>query len=419
MNNSSAVRDMRGWATEIRQQFPILSRMVNKKPLVYLDNAATTQMPESVIDRLTAHYHSDNANVHRGIHTLSDASTSALEEARAKVCNFINARSTKEIIFTSGTTDSINIVARGFGAKNLKGASIIVSELEHHANYVPWQQLCAKRNGNFIVAPLNPRCDIDLEALECLLATNKVLITAVTHVSNVTGTVNPLTQICELAHSYGSLVLVDAAQSIRHEPVNVANIDCDFLCFSGHKMLGPTGIGVLYGKQKTLEKLAPTQFGGEMVDVVEQAQTTYVQLPLRLEAGTPNYVGAIGLGASIDFMESIGREKIAFYEKSLLSYAETRLSKVPRLTVLGKPLSRSGCISFSIDGVHPYDLAKMLDTQGIAIRSGSQCAQPLLRTIFKHRAVSRVSPAFYNTPEEVDFCVDSIAHTADLLRSYS
>lgn len=401
----------------IRKDFPILDQAIGKHPLIYLDNGATTQMPTAVLDALSAHYRTDNANVHRGIHTLSERSTASFEQARKTVQSFVNAMSSDEIVFTGGTTDSINMVARAWEDRVEPDATIAVTALEHHANFVPWQQLCKRTGARFEVIPLTPEGDVDLDALGEVLHTQNVSLVAVAHVSNVLGCVSPIRTIADMAHEHNAHLLVDAAQSIRHENVDVQELDCDFLCFSGHKMLGPTGIGVLYGKRDILDELSPVRFGGEMVDKVSTAETTFEEPPLRFEAGTPNYSGAIALAAAIDYIESTGRADIAAYEHELTAYAERALESVEGVRVLGKPAVRAGCLSFTVDDVHPFDLATFMDKQGVALRSGNQCAQPLLHEVYKVQNVTRLSPAFYNTTTEVDSCIDLLARTVAMLRA--
>ena len=400
----------------IRGDFPILDQQVFGHPLVYLDNAATMQMPEPVLQAIEHHYRNNNANVHRGIHALSERSTRALEGARERVRAFVNARTSDEIVFTSGTTASLNMLADMVVGTLRPGSAVVTTLMEHHANFVPWQQACARTGHPFLVIPLDEHGDLDLHAYRVLLEEHDVALVAVTHVSNVLGTVNPVADIVELAHEHGALTVVDAAQSIRHAAVDVQEIGCDFLAFSGHKMGGPTGIGVLYGKIDLLENLQPVRFGGEMVDNVRTDDITFAPSPLRFEAGTPNYVGAIGLAAAIDYLEDLGLNELREREAQLVRYAEERLKGVPNLHILGSPKARAGCVSFTIDGVHPFDLATLVDKLGIALRSGTQCAQPLLHEALGVQNVTRLSPAFYNTPEEIDTAVACIERVVKLLR---
>ena len=401
---------------DIRKDFPILDQEVFGHRLVYLDNAATMQMPEPVLQAIVHHYRNDNANVHRGIHALSERSTRALEDARERVRSFINARSSDEIVFTSGTTASLNMIASAVVPNLRPGSAVVTTMMEHHANFVPWQQACEHTGHPFLVAPLDEHGDLDLQALEGIFAENDVALITVTHVSNVLGTVNPVARIVALAHKWNALAVVDAAQSIRHEVVDVQAINCDFLAFSGHKMGGPTGIGVLYGKLELLEKLDPVQFGGEMVDSVRLAGTTFAPPPLCFEPGTPNYVGAIGLAAAVDYLEALGLEDVRSREKQLTRYAEDVLHEIPGLHIIGMPAARAGCISFTVESVHPFDLATMVDKLGIALRSGNQCAQPLLYEAYGIGNITRMSPAFYNTFDEIDTAVPGLRRVIELLR---
>ena len=399
----------------IRADFSILSQEVNGRALVYLDNAATTQMPEFVLDAIVAHYHADNANVHRGIHTLSERSTAKLEAAREAVRRFLNAASADEIVFTSGTTASVNMVARAWEARLAPGSCVIVTALEHHANFVPWQQACARSGAEFFVCPLAGTGDVDLGALEARLAKGGVSMVCVAHVSNVLGCVVPVDVVARLAHAHGAAVLVDAAQSVRHERVDVREMDCDFLCFSGHKVLGPTGIGVLYGKKELLGRMEPAWYGGEMVAQVATALTTFEEPPLRFEPGTPNYVGAIGLAAALEYLEGLGRDAVAAREADLVAYAEERLRGVAGVQVVGAPARRAGCVSFTVEGAQPFDVAMLMDKLGVAVRSGSQCAQPLLDETLGISKVVRVSPAFYNTHAEIDACIEALERVVPLV----
>lgn len=399
----------------VRADFPILSQELNGRPLVYLDNGATTQVPSSVLEAIVAHYRTDNANVHRGIHTLSERSTAKLEAAREAARAFLNATSADEVVFTSGTTASVNMVARAWEARLAPGSCVIVTALEHHANFVPWQQACARSGAEFFVCPLTEAGDVDLAALEARLVAGGVSLVATAHVSNVLGCVVPVDEVARLAHAHGAAMLVDAAQSVRHEPLDVAAIDCDFLCFSGHKVLGPTGIGVLYGKSTLLEELEPSWYGGEMVAQVTAALTTFEPPPLRFEPGTPNYVGAIGLAAALTYLESLGRETVAAREATLTAYAEERLRAVDGVQVVGTPARRAGCVSFTVKGAQPFDVATLMDKLGVAVRSGTQCAQPLLDETLGISKVVRVSPAFYNTHAEIDAFIAALERVVPLV----
>lgn len=399
----------------IRKDFPILDEKIHEKPLIYFDNAATTQVPNQVIECIENHYHHNNANVHRGIHSLSERSTHNLEESRKTVASFINANTSTEICFSYGTTSSINMLAAGWKPQNDKCNSIVVTSMEHHSNFVPWQQRCFKENWNFLVSPLDENYELDLNKLEALLSENEVGIVAITHVSNVLGCVNDISSIVKMAHAYGAEVLVDAAQSIRHENVDVQELDCDYLAFSGHKTLGPTGIGVLWGKEALLERLSPCFFGGEMVDKVSSQNTTFEHAPLRFEAGTPNYVGAIALSGALEYINTVGRSEICQYEHELIKYIENKLKNLNRVKILGSPKKRAGCLSFEVENAHPFDIAVLLDKLGVAVRSGNQCAQPLLHESVGRKNITRVSPAFYNTYDEVDLFIEALDKVITIL----
>lgn len=402
---------------DVRRCFPILDQEVSGRPLVYLDNAATTQVPECVVGAIAEHYRRDNANVHRSTHTLSARSTASLEQARATVRRFINAESAEEVVFTRGTTESVNLVAAGLAAWHGAGFSAVASALEHHSNFVPWQQQALRAGGSFAVAPLTEGGDLDEVALVSLLESRPRGIVALALVSNVLGTVSPVARLTQLAHERGWLVLVDAAQGMRHGTVDVQAMGCDFLCFSGHKMLGPTGIGVLYGRRGLLDELPPTAFGGEMVEEVSGERSLFERAPLRHEAGTPNYVGALALAAAIDFLEGVGREAVAERERRLLMRLEEGLRALGRVRVLGAPRRREGVISFTVENAHPLDVAVLMDKRGVAVRAGRQCAQPLLTEAYAVDRVVRMSPAFYNTFEEIDVALDCLERTMALLGS--
>ncbi|MCD8331400.1 MAG: SufS family cysteine desulfurase [Oscillospiraceae bacterium] len=390
---------------KVRQDFPILSASVHGYPLIYLDNAATTQLPQCVGTVLQNFYRSSNANVHRGIHHLSEQATIQYEAARAAVRRFLDAASDREVVFTSGTTAAINLVARGFQECVLHaGDEVIVSEMEHHSNFLPWREACEKTGAILRVIALTETGDLDLECFFSLLSP-KTKMVAVTAVSNVLGTVNPLPTIIQAAHHAGAAVLVDAAQAVRHFPMQVQTLDCDFLCFSGHKIMGPAGIGVLYGKQSWLENLPPVFFGGGMVERVSRTHVEYAEIPHKLEAGTPNYPGAIGLAAALDYLSNLGFEQIARQEAALLQAYETMLQQFPSIHILGSPKRRVGAISFTASNLNPYDIATLLDQLGIAVRSGHHCAQPLLHSLGISYAL-RISPAFYNCMDEIP-CVQT------------
>lgn len=387
----------------IRKDFPILHQNVNNHPLVYLDSAATSQKPLSVIETLNQYYREYNSNVHRGVHTLGTKATDAYEGAREKVKNFINAKSTKEVIFTRGTTTSINLVATSFGRENVKeGDEIVLTYMEHHSNLIPWQQVAKKTGATLKYFPLQEDGTLSLEEVRHTIS-EKTKIVAITYVSNVLGTINPIKEIVEIAHRKGAVVVVDGAQSTPHLKVDVQDLDCDFYAFSGHKMCGPTGIGVLYGKEHLLEQMEPVEFGGEMIDFVELYDSTWKELPWKFEGGTPTIAGAIGLGAAIDYLESIGMNEIQNHEHQLTEYAIGKLSEIDGLTIYGpKEISkRAGVVTFNIDGVHPHDVATVLDTEGIAVRAGHHCAQPLMKWLHV-TATARASFYLYNTKEDVD-----------------
>ena len=397
----------------IRRDFPILSRQVHGRPLVYLDNGATTFVPEPVLAAVGEQYRTCQANIHRGVHYLSEQSTMRVERARAAVAAFLNAEAPEEIVFTSGATDAINLVARAFADGVLKpGDRVLTTEMEHHSNLVPWQQACRRAGAALLIAPMTDAGELDLDELMRALDAGPRLL-AVTWVSNVLGTVNPLLQIIRIAHAVGCPVLVDAAQAMRHGAVDVRALDCDFLCFSGHKMMAPTGVGVLYGKLEWLKRLPPVSFGGGMIDEVTPLDATWAELPFKFEAGTPNIVGIIGLGAALDYLQSVGWNAIYAAEGDLLRYMEERLGALEGIRILGAPARRAGAISFHMNGAHPYDVAKLLDQLGVAVRSGHHCAQPLLARFGLTGAV-RVTPAFYNTREEIDALMDGLDRIAAL-----
>lgn len=362
--------------SQIRKDFPILHQTISGKPLIYLDNAATTQKPRCVMDAIVHYYECDNANVHRGIHTLSERATRAYEATRVKVQQFINAAHLREIIFVRGTTDAINLVAQSYGRPLLKaGDEIIVSQMEHHSNIVPWQILCEQTGAVLRVIPINPQGELIFEAFESLL-NEKTRLVAITHVSNALGTINPIAAIIDKAHQYDIPVLIDGAQAVGHLSIDVQALDCDFYMFSGHKMYAPTGIGILYGKEKWLEKMPPYQGGGEMISQVSFEKTTYNVLPYKFEAGTPNIEGVIGLGAAIDYLQRIGFEAISAYEQQLLEYATQKLAEIPEVRIIGQAKHKSAIVSFVLENIHAHDVGTILDHAGIAIRSGHHCAMP-------------------------------------------
>ena len=394
---------------EFRKDFPILNQEVNGHPLVYLDSAATSQKPKQVLDVIRRYYDLDNSNVHRGVHTLGNRATDSYEGSREKVRKFINAKSTKEIIYTRGTTTSLNTVASGYGRQHVEeGDEIIISYMEHHSNLIPWQQLAKEKKAVLKYLDLEEDGTITLETVRNTI-TDKTKIVAITMASNVLGTINPIKEIAEMAHAHGAIIVVDAAQAAPHMPIDVQDLDADFLGFSGHKMGGPTGIGVLYGKEALLEEMDPIEFGGEMIDFVDLYESTWKELPWKFEGGTPNIAGAIGLGAAIDYLTEIGLENIANHEHELVEYALQEMDKIGGLSIYGPrdPKQRCGLITFNLEGVHPHDLATVLDMNGIAIRAGHHCAQPLMKWL-SCSATARASFYIYNTKEDIDRLVEGL-----------
>jgi cysteine desulfurase/selenocysteine lyase len=386
---------------QIREQFPILAKQVYNKPLVYLDNGATTQKPRRVVEKIMDGYYNTNANIHRGVHFLSQEATLAHEAARRRVMEFIGAAKPEEIIFTRGTTEAINLVATSYGEAFLKaGDEVIITEMEHHANIVPWQMLRDKLGIVIKVAPINERQELDLDAYRALF-TERTKLAAFAHVSNVLGTVNPVKEMAAIAHACGARVLIDGAQSVPHLKVDVRDLDADFFVFSAHKIYGPTGIGVLYGKEALLEAMPPYQGGGEMIAKVTFEKTTYNELPYKFEAGTPDYIGSTALAEALDFVDELGLDRIAAHEEELLAYATEQLLQIPGVRIFGNAARKSGVLSFLVDGIHHYDMGMMLDKQGIAVRTGHHCAQPLMQVLGIEGTV-RASFAVYNTREEVD-----------------
>lgn len=400
---------------KIRADFPILSTTVYNKPLIYLDNGATTQKPQCVIDSISTSYDSINANVHRGVHYLSQVATEKAEDARQIVADFINATHTHEIIFTKGTTESINLVAHSFCKEFCNvGDEIIVTTMEHHANIVSWQLQENISGVKLKVIPINDRGELIIDEFEKLISPKTKLV-ALTHISNVLGTINPIERIIEISHLAGIPVLIDAAQSIQHRPIDVQKLDCDFLVFSGHKLYGPTGVGVLYGKEEYLNQMPPYQGGGEMISQVSFEGTTYNELPFKFEAGTPNYVDVIATGVAIQYVTSIGLELISQYENDLLSYCTSKLQEIEGLIIYGTSKHKSSVISFLVEGIHHYDMGMMLDKMGIAVRTGHHCAQPLMHALGIEGTV-RASLAFYNTKQEIDIFVESVKKVVSLFK---
>lgn len=391
---------------KIRKDFPILNRQVNGKPLVYFDNAATSQTPQQVIDVIVDYYSNYNANIHRGVHALSQEATDKYEAARHTIQKHFNAKQAYEVIFTSGTTHSINLVANGFTSILKKGDQLIVSALEHHSNIVPWQMLCEKTGAILKVIPMTPEGELDMEAYDALL-NDKTKLVFVNHISNALGTINPIKTIIDKAHKFGAAVLIDGAQASPHIKPDVQALDVDFYVTSAHKICGPTGVGMLYGKEEWLNKMEPYQGGGEMIDQVTFEKTTYAGLPHKFEAGTPNICGGIAFGAALDYMNAIGFDNIAEYEHELLNYGTKQLQDIEGLKIYGTSKNKTSVISFNLEGIHPYDVGTLLDKMGIAVRTGHHCAQPIM-DYFKIPGTVRASFAFYNTKEEIDTLVQGV-----------
>ena len=403
---------------EIREQFPVLNQQVYGKPLVYFDNAATTQKPLCVIDRERDYYLHENCNIHRGVHYLSQKATEAYEHARQTVADFIHAKEAREIVFTRGTTESLNLLATTFGethAMRLYDApKVLITAMEHHSNLVPWQQMVQRHQGQLLVVPMDDKGVLDLNRYEELLKEGPKVV-SIAHISNVLGTINPVKEMVAMAHQYGIPVVIDGAQSIAHHPIDVQDLDCDFFVFSGHKMYAPMGIGGLYGKAEWLEKLPPYQFGGEMVDTVSFEKTTFNVLPYKFEAGTPNVGAALGLETAIQFMQGLDRKEVEQYEAKLLQSAVEQLSEIDGIRFIGEAERRSGLVSFIIDGIHPYDLGTIIDKMGVAVRTGHHCAEPVM-TRFGIPGTVRASFAMYNTMEEVEIFVNAVKKAAMMLR---
>jgi cysteine desulfurase/selenocysteine lyase len=391
---------------KIRADFPILSQKVNGKPLVYFDNGATSQKPQVVIDAISKYYQEINANIHRGVHTLSQLATDAYEVSRGKIQSHINAKLACEVIFTSGTTHAINAVANGFASLLKVGDEVLVSALEHHSNIVPWQMLCEKTGATLRVIPMNDKGELILSEYDKLLSNNTKIVT-VNHISNALGTINPIKYMIDKAHEVGAAILIDGAQAVPHLKPNVQELDCDFYVFSGHKICGPTGVGILYGKEAWLNKLPPYQGGGEMIATVSFEKTTYADLPHKFEAGTPNIEAGIVLGTAIDYLNEIGFDNIAQYEHELLEYATEKLLQIEGLKIYGTAVAKTSAISFNIGNVHPYDIGTIIDKLGIAVRTGHHCAQPIM-DFYKIPGTIRASFAFYNTKEEIDLMIQAL-----------
>jgi cysteine desulfurase / selenocysteine lyase len=391
---------------KIRADFPILSRKVNGKPLVYFDNGATSQKPQIVIDAIAQYYQEINANIHRGVHTLSQLATDAYEVSRGKIQSHINAKFAHEVIFTSGTTHGINAIANGFASLLQSGDEVLVSAMEHHSNIVPWQMLCEKTGAILRVIPMNENGELIMAEYDKLLS-DKTKIVTVNHISNALGTINPIKYMIDKAHEYGAAILIDGAQAVPHLKPDVQELDCDFYVFSGHKMCGPTGTGILYGKEAWLNKLPPYQGGGEMIKEVSFEKTTYADLPHKFEAGTPNIAGGIVLGTAVDYMNSIGFDTIQKQELELVEYGTKRLLEIEGLRIFGTAKEKTSVISFNIEGIHPYDIGTIIDKLGIAVRTGHHCAQPVME-FFNIPGTIRASFAFYNTKEEIDIMVEAL-----------
>jgi len=399
---------------KIRSDFPILTRKVNGQPLVYFDNAATSQTPNQVIDVITDYYTRLNSNIHRGVHKLSQEATEAYEGARKKIQQHFNAAHTHEIIFTAGTTESINLIASGYSSMLKKGDELVISALEHHSNIVPWQMLCEKTGAELKVIPMTQKGSLDINILDSILS-NKTRLVFVNHVSNALGTVNPIKEIITKAHNVGAEVLIDGAQACPHIKADLQSLDVDYYVTSAHKLCGPTGVGMLYGKEALLNKLPPYQGGGEMIATVTFEKTTYADLPHKFEAGTPNISGGIAFGAALDYMNDIGFEAISAYEAELLDYATTALKELPGLKIYGEAPEKTAVISFNIEGIHPYDIGSILDQMGIAVRTGHHCAQPIM-DYFEISGTIRASFSFYNTREEVDRLIEGLRKAMKMLQ---
>jgi len=399
----------------VRRDFPALHQQVNDRPLVYLDSGASSQKPEQVIEALNNYERHDHSNVHRGVHTLSQRATEAYEASRTKVQQFINAGSVKEVVFTRGTTEAINLVAQSYGRANLRSDDeVLITEMEHHANIVPWQLLCEQTGAKLKVVPFDDTGVLEMSRLKDQL-TEKTRIVAVTHVSNALGTVNPVGQIIQLAHDAGAVVLVDGAQAIPHGPVDVTALECDFYTFSGHKVYGPTGIGVLYGREFLLEAMPPWQGGGDMIKTVSFDETTYNDLPYKFEAGTPHIAGAIGLGAAVDYVAALGPDRIAVHEQQLINYATGRANAEKDMQIFGQAPDKAGILSFVLDGIHPHDIGTILDHEGVAIRTGHHCAMPVM-THYGVSATARASFGPYNTIDEIDVLFRAMEKVREMFR---
>lgn len=398
----------------IREQFPALSQKIYNKNLIYFDNGATSQKPAMVLDAINQYYSKDNANIHRGVHFMSQHATTEYETARKTIQHYIHAKSSDEIIFTKGTTDGINLIASSYGELLTEGDEILITAMEHHSNIVPWQMLCQRKKLTLKVAPINLKGELITEEFDRLL-TDKTKLVSVTHISNTLGTINPIADIIKKAHAVGAKVVVDGAQSIQHMAIDVQALDCDFFVFSGHKVFGPTGIGVLYGKEALLEKMPPYQGGGDMIAKVTFERTTYNELPFKFEAGTPHIAGGICLGKAFEFLNGLDLQAIQTYEKEITEYAQDLLDTFEDLSIIGEAKHKTSVVSFSIKGIHPFDIGTLLDKQGIAVRTGHHCTQPLM-DFFKIPGTIRASFAFYNTKEEIDTFIEAVDRSMNLLK---
>ena len=398
---------------DLRSQFPILTQKVNGRDLIYFDNAATSQKPSTVIDKIKTYYEKENANIHRGVHSLSQEATTAYEQARLKVSNYLNAKSDAEIIFTKGTTDGINLIASSFGELLHPGDEILISAMEHHSNIVPWQLLESRKKIKLKVIPIHDSGEIDLKSFEKLL-NEKTKLVSITHISNSLGIINPIKEIIRKSHFVGAKVLIDGAQSIQHEKIDLQELDCDFFVFSGHKIYGPTGIGVLYGKSELLNIMPPYQGGGDMIEKVSFEKTTFNVLPFKFEAGTPNIVGGIALGAAFDFLNSLNFEQFKNHELELLRYAEEQLMTIPEIQIFGNSKNKTSVISFNVGKIHPFDIGTLLDKQGVAVRTGHHCTQPIM-DFYQIPGTIRVSFSIYNTKDEIDVFMAALNKSIQIL----
>ncbi len=399
---------------EIREQFPALRQLIYGKSLIYFDNGATSQKPKSVLDAINTYYSHDNANIHRGVHFMSQRATTEYEQARRTIQEYINAEKSDELIFTKGTTDGINLIASSYGDLLLPGDEIIITAMEHHSNIVPWQMLCSRRKLVLKVAPINQKGELIMEEFDKLLS-DKTRLVSISHISNTLGTINPIKEIIAKAHKANAIVVVDGAQSIQHTPIDVKDLNCDFFVFSGHKVFGPTGIGILYGKEEILEKMPPYQGGGDMIEKVTFERTTYNELPFKFEAGTPHIAGGICLGKAFEFLKTLDMDAVQAYERELTEYAQDMLDTFEDLVLVGTAKKKTSVVSFNVDDIHPFDLGTLLDRQGIAVRTGHHCTQPLM-DFYNIPGTVRASFAFYNTKEEIDVFIKAVEKSINMLK---